>query len=203
VTPVTPLPAISARFARWAALATTVVIFEVWFLGMRGDLGTALPTPGFAFSFGFALVTATAAAVLALRLSVPGAAPGRWRRLIPMMVVVLWAGLLWQTARATGTAAGASGLEPIHFACVLRVIGIAALPSAGLLISVRNGFVIDRGWAATLALVAGAALAAGAVQLACPIDRAAHLFVSHLMPAIVLAALGPALARLAFPVGRS
>ena len=77
--------------------------------------------------------------------------------------------------------------EPWHVACCARAVGLAVLPLVALFVSARRGLVFDAGRATAMAAVAGAALAAGAVQWTCPIDRAAHLFVSHLLPMVGLA----------------
>src|SRR6185436_12607817 len=87
LTPVSPLPRVPMRAARWAALSVLSILTVTWFVGPRRDpLATA---PTFAMQVVVMGVMAAAGAVAALRLAVPGA-DRRQDRIWALAVLVLW-----------------------------------------------------------------------------------------------------------------
>jgi hypothetical protein len=143
--------------------------------------------------FGLALVASIGAGLAAIRLSVPGVNASWWGRWAP--VTVLAALAVW-LARAAGGPVSEIVREPLHAACIFRVIAIGVIPGGVLARTVWRGFPLHRMAATALTLVGGCALAVAAVQLVCPIDRPAHLLLSHVMPAAAIVALGAITARL-------
>ena len=189
--PVKRLPAVSVRMLRWLALAVAVsALAAVWIIGLRTDLSRAMAAPDVLGSMGLALLASTSAAFMALQLSVPGVVQSRWPRWLPMAVLTLLMVALVQMARASGAGVAVLFDEPVHAACVTRVIAMALVPTFLLMRSIRRGFALDHVWAVALATLGGSALAAVAVQLVCPIDRGAHLLVSHALPAVGLVIAG-------------
>jgi len=195
MSPVRRLPPVSVRTLRWLAFSVAVSALAVWIIGIRHDLSRAMTAPDVLWSLGLALVASTSAALLALRLSVPGTDQSRWVRWLPIMVVAAWVAMLLQLTRAAGVFASALWHEPFHAACVVRVVAIAVIPTLLLVRELRRGFALDATSAAALAALGGSAIAALAVQLVCPIDRAAHLLASHVVPVGVLMIAGAAAAR--------
>jgi len=188
--PVTRLPPMVVRLARWIAMALAAAAAGVWLIGAREDLWPALTTPSVFASVALTLVAAATAGAAALRLSVPGADQARYSRWVPIAATASWVAVLWTLSREAGVSTEALLREPFHLACGARVVALSLLPSLALVSGVRRGFALDRVWAAVLAVLAGSALAAGSVQLVCPIDRPAHLLVAHALPMLLLAALG-------------
>lgn len=189
-TPVMRLEPVSVRLLRWLVVAITATAGGVWLLGARHDLAMALGAPDVLTSLGIAALTAVSAGAVALALSVPGASESKWLHRLPAAAAVIWIAMLWQLSRMAGVSMGAMLREPLHIACGIRVIALAVIPTFALFRSVRRGFALDRVTAAAMAALGGAALAAAAVQMVCPIDRPAHILVAHLLPAAAIAVLG-------------
>lgn len=192
--PVHRLPGLGARMTRWLLLAMAVAAAGVWAIGLRPDLSHAVTASGALWSLGFAGLASASAALLALRLSVPGVDQTPWVRWMPMAIAGLWVATLIEMARDAGTAPVALLHEPFHGACVVRVAAISILPTLFLIRDIRRGLALDAASTAALAMLGGGALAAVAVQLVCPIDRPAHLLVSHLVPVLALVIAGGAAA---------
>lgn len=186
--PVPRLASLPVRLTQWLATAWAVTAVAMWLIGMRADLSRAITTPDVLVSLGLACLASVAAAGLALRLSVPGADQSAWVRWTPFTLAAIWLAVLVQ---ATAQPVSSLAAEPFHAACVIRIVALSFIPSLVLLRGVRQGFALDHGWAASLAILGGATLAAVAVQLLCPIDRPAHLLVSHALPALTLLAAVP------------
>jgi hypothetical protein len=194
--PVSVLPSVGARFARWLIGATIAAGLWVAVFGVRADALGALSAPPVFMPLVLALIASIGAGVAAIRLSVPGVNASWWGRWTPVAVLVVLAAVLVGLARAAGGAVSVIVREPLHAACVLRVIAIGIIPAALLARSVWRGFPLHRMAATALALLGGCGLAAAAVQLVCPIDRPAHLLLSHVMPVIALVTLGALTAKL-------
>lgn len=184
MTPVRPLPTLAARFGWWLALAAATATAAVWIIGARADLLAALARPAVQWSLLLALLTAVTGALASLRLSVPGLDRTPRARWLPIGAAAVWTGTLL-LASATGDTGDA-----VHIGCVCRVIAISAIPAVLLWRNVRSGFALDQAWAFALAMFGGSAVGALAVQLICPIDHAAHILVSHVVPAITLTIAG-------------
>lgn len=197
--PVQRLAPIWIRMLRWLAAALVTVGAAVWLIGLRADVSRAMATPAVWLSAGLAVATFGSAAAFALRLSVPGAGQPAWLRWLPIGIVAVWAAALVLLARGTGISWPALMHEPFHAACIFRVVAIAVLPTVFLAREVRRGFALRPVSATALAALGGSALAAMAVQLVCPIDRSAHLLVSHVMPMLGLVMVATTAARVAMP----
>ncbi|MBP8273577.1 MAG: DUF1109 family protein [Acidobacteria bacterium] len=195
MTPAPRLAPVSVRMARWLVVAGIATAVAIWIIGARADLSLAMAEPNVLVSLALAFLASASAAALSLRLSVPGAEQSAWMRWTPFVIVGVWVGALLQWSQSAGAPISSLVREPLHAACVLRVVALSLIPAAVLLRSARQGFVLDRGWTATLAVLAGSGLAALAVQLLCPIDRPAHLVMSHALPAIALLAAAPLAAK--------
>lgn len=184
--PVQRLPGVSVRMIRWLVAAVGLAAIAIWLFGLRSNLSAALATPDVLWSLGLAALASISAAVVSLRLSIPGAEPHQWLRWLPLVIVAAWAAILAAAAGVSGVPVSALIREPFHAACVVRVVGISLLPTLLLWRELRRGFALDAASAAALAALGGSALAALAVQLVCPIDREAHVLVSHVLPVVGL-----------------
>jgi len=182
---VKPLPSIDARAGRWIRIALISSVVLALAFGIRHDLNAAAGHPSFVLLGVLGLMVAVGASVSSLRLSVPGVASratGVW----PVGLLGLWIALLVVSALSGGASLAAMYHEPWHWACISRVSLLAVIPSGALWIAVGRGYVLDRGRSAFLSAIAGGAIAALALQFVCPVDRGAHLLVSHLVPVLVL-----------------
>lgn len=195
--PVQRLAPVSIRMIRWLAVALITSVVAVWFIGLRADMSHAMATRAVLLSLGLAIATFASAAVVALRLSVPGADQSvRWRWL-PVTTTAIWIAALVLWAGDTSGSWRALRHEPFHAACIFRVIAIAVIPTVLLVREVRRGFALDVVSATALAALGGSAVAAMAVQLVCPIDRPAHLLVSHVLPVLGIAVAAAAVSGVA------
>jgi hypothetical protein len=193
--PVNVLPSVSARFARWLIGATIASGLWVAVFGLRAGALDAVSAPPVLMPLVLALIASMGAGVAAIRLSVPGVNASWWGRWAPVAVLALLAGLLIALVPA-GQVGSALVREPFHAACILRVIAMSAIPAGMLAREIWRGFPLHRMAGATLAVLGGGGLAAAGVQLVCPIDRPAHLLVSHAVPVISLVAFTAIAARL-------
>lgn len=183
--PVDRLPSVAVRWTVWLACAAAATAIGVWVIGIRGDVASAAQLSA-AASLAGGLIAALCAAAAALHMSVPGSSAGRWLKWVPLIVI----GAAATTLAVFAERSGASLLaEPVHAACGLRILLLSALPSWLLFRELRRGLTLSPLWAASLASLGGTTLAAATVQLACPIDRPAHLLVAHLLSAVALAAM--------------
>lgn len=199
LTPVRRLPSVSVRMIQWLAAAALIAGGAVWLTGSRADLSHAIAAPGVLLSLGLALAASMTAALLALRLSVPGADRSAGLRFVPGAIVAVWVAALVLSARGAGAGWSALMQEPLHAACIGRVVAIAVVPVLLLAREVRRGFALDAVSATALAALGGSALAAMAVQLVCPIDRPAHLLTSHVLPMLAVVITATAVTRVAAP----
>jgi hypothetical protein len=184
--PVNVLPSVSVRFSRWLIGAAVTAGLWIAVFGLRPDASRALGAPPVLAPLVLALIASLGAGVAAIRLSVPGVNASWWGRWAPVAVLAALAGLLAAIVRPAGEAGSALLREPFHTACILRVIAMSAIPAVMLAREIWRGFPLHRMAGATLAVLGGGGLATAAVQLVCPIDRPAHLLVSHALPVISL-----------------
>ena len=189
--PVRRVPPVSLRLMRWAVAGVLITAVAVWAMGVRADISAALSVPDVLTTFCLTLLGSVSAAMVALRLSVPGV-ESRWTRWAPLGLMTLLVAVLVHLAREAGVSPLAIAHEPFHTACVARVAALALVPTWLLVHEIRRGFALDPASTTALAALGGSALAAVAVQLLCPIDRPAHLLVSHVLPALVLVVAGAA-----------
>lgn len=193
--PVRKLAPVSVRFTRWLAMSLVTAAAAAWLIGLRADVWHAVAAPTVLLSLGLAVAAFGSAAALALRLSIPGSNRSIGARALPGAIVAVWVGALALLARRAGLSWPGLMHEPFHTACVVRVVAIAVVPTILLARELRRGFALDAVSAAAFAALAGGALAAMTVQLICPIDRPAHLLVSHLLPVLGLVVAGALAAR--------
>lgn len=185
------LPPMADRGGRWVQLAFWPSLVLVLVFGVRRDLLDVLATPAFVLIGVLSLLVALGAMTSALSLSVPGEA-SPVTGVLSLGLLLLWIAVLVASALTSGASLAAIYHEPWHWACITRVSLLSVVPSLALWIAVRRGFVLDHGRSTFLSFIGGGAIAALALQFVCPVDRGAHLLVSHLVPVLVLS-MGAAL----------
>ena len=201
VTPVRPLPPPSRRAVSWLAVAVVVAAAAVAYFGARRDVMVRLSQPDYLWTALLALTTSVLAVIATLELSVPGAERTLQLRRLTLAVLALWAlTTVWAVVES------GQGLpfttDPHWPACFARVVLVSLVPAGVLFTMARRAAPLRLGWTAAFAAAAAASMAALAVQIACPVDSAGHVFLGHFVPVMVIAALGVAGRRvLARPAG--
>ena len=190
--PVSLLPPVKVRLARWTMLALSVTTALSVLIGVRSDVGVAVLDRAFEVEALLMLATALSAGATAFVLSVPGAESTPALRALPLLTAGAWiVQLAWLLARG-GETWSTVRLEPWHVACGARIALLAVAPAVASLMIVRRAAPLEYTWTSGLSVLGAVAFAALGVQFVCPIDRASHLFVSHALPVAALALLGAA-----------
>ncbi|MDP1568759.1 MAG: NrsF family protein [Vicinamibacterales bacterium] len=190
--PVTRLAPVPWRLAVWTACTVAAAVAAVWAFGARQDLAVALAAPAFQVKAALLILTAITAAAGALLLSVPGAertAAVRWLPLAVVAALVLWIAGELGAAAAAGTANWRIGAA---WGCAAEVMAVGFVPGAVLFVMVRRAAPLRAMWAGLLALMAMGAVGALGTSAICPSDRSMHVLVWHVLPLIVIGAVGAA-----------
>lgn len=187
--PVTPLLPLSVRLTLWMTVASAAAAGVAFGLGPRADLGAALTRGPYLVSGLLTLGSAVLGGWAALQSSVPGALRHAWMRWAPLALLAAWCVLIAAALVSAGAPFSRLAAEPWHAACVVNAMAAAAIPAVGLFVMVRRGLPLSPAWSAALAAVAALGFGAFGAQVICPIDRAAHLGLWHLIPVVSLAAL--------------
>jgi hypothetical protein len=187
--PVTRLAPAPRRLARRALEVAVSVGVGLLMFGMR-DLSGAGAEPGFGASLSLAVALVGFATWAAVLLAVPGEPLARAAMRFALMAALGWVvvpvGL--QLARPDGVRALVA--EPWHLACGARILAMA-LPIAWLALrGLTRGAPLEPTGAAAAATLGALGAAVLGIQLICPIGHLAHVVVSHVLPAGLLAALG-------------
>lgn len=187
--PVEPLDAPSVRLARWLSAAFVVAVLTVLIIGPRHDALSTFSQPIAIVLAAATLLTALSAAAVAFVMSVPGAERSAGYRALPVLTGAVWTLILVGRLVSGGDPLRRVAAFPIHWACVIEIVGFTLLAGWLLLSMLRRAAPLHQPWAAAFAALAAAALGAAAVQVVCPIDDPAHHLVAHLLPVALLSIL--------------
>lgn len=190
--PVTRLAPVPWRLAVWTVCTIAAAVVAVWGLGAREDLVAALAAPTFQVKSALLILTAFTAAAGALLLSVPGAdrtAAVRWLPLAIVAALVVWIAGELGAAAAAGTANWRVGAA---WGCAAEVVAVGFVPGAVLFVMVRRAAPLRAMWAGLLALTAMGAVGALGTSVICPSDRSMHVLVWHVLPLLLIGAVGAA-----------
>jgi hypothetical protein len=186
------LPSVTMRASRWMAAAATLTMLGVSLIGFRADLLMRIREVAFAREAALILAAGVLAAIAAFVLSVPGAERTGYQRLLPLPAVLAWVGALAERLAREGAPWAAVMTEPWHLACGAQILVLSLAPALAAFVMIRRAAPLQFGWTAFLSALAALAFATAGVQLACPIDPASHVLVSHALPLAVLTVLGAA-----------
>ena len=192
-TPVTPLASPAVRLGRWGAKMVVFAGAAVSALGPRQDLFDALRQPVYAARLMTTLSTAILAAAAAFVLSVPGAERSRVQRVLPWVALGGWAVLLAALLVSGGDPVARVLAFPVNWPCGYKILGFSLISGTALFVALRRAAPLERLWTASVAALAATAFGAVATQFVCPVDDPAHQLVGHVLPVIVLAAIGTAI----------
>jgi hypothetical protein len=170
----------------WIGVAFVSVVIGVVVYGLRSDASVAVPEPAFVLQAVIAVVVMVAAVAATLTLAIPGAERTLLTRWLPVVLTVAWIVLAGRDVAAAGHGFSDASHWPI---CALRLVSVALLPGLLLAGMLRRSAPVRWGWTAALAAAASAAAGAIAVPFSCTIVTSSHIFLGHVAPVGVLAAL--------------
>jgi hypothetical protein len=188
--PVTPLPSPLVRWGAWTLKAVVAAAIVTVLLGVRPELAVHLRDTRFVLAAAVTGILALTAAADAFLLSVPGAAPGRVARAIPLIAVIAWGGLLWTRMMAIGDPVAEIIATPRHPACVALILSISAIPGIWLFRMLRQAAPLETRWTGVCAALGALACGALGTQFVCPIDAPGHQLLWHFVPVVVLTLSG-------------
>jgi hypothetical protein len=185
--PVAVLARPGARFVAWWLVSIACALFAVMAFGPKPQLHEYLGQPEFVAIAILAGWTAALAAAASLVLAVPGA-----ERLPVLRSTAVALALAWLLIAIGATVRSGNGLAgaadwPI---CYIRVVAIGLIPTIVLFRMLRRAAPLRLMWTGTLALIAGLATGALAVQFICPVDNPAHSLLGHVGPVFSIALIG-------------
>ena len=185
--PVQPLKPPGRRALAWAASAVLLAGGAVLIFGARRDVLIRVTQWDFVWTIAAAGLVAALAAVSALILAIPGAQRPAALRVSVWSLLAAWGLVL--AALAVRDGLGIS--HDTHWrGCFVRVGTVGFVPAMILGLMVRRAAALRPRLAGLLAAVAAMAVATIAVQIACPVDNAAHSLAGHYAPVIVLGMAG-------------
>jgi hypothetical protein len=185
--PVTVLARPATRFVGWWLVSIACALAAVMVFGPKPQLREYLDQPEFVTIAIFALGTAALAAAASLVLAVPGAEKLPVLRSTAATVALVWIlAAIGAVVRSGNGLAGASDW-PI---CFVRVVAIGLIPTIVLFRMLRRAAPLRLMWTSALAVLAGLATGAMAIQFICPVDNPAHSLLGHAGPVVSLTLIG-------------
>ena len=201
-TPVGRLLPPERRALLWLALTTVYLAGAVLVIGLRPDIAEAVGDGRTLIETGAALATGILAAMAAFC----AACPGRpvWERAMPLPALVLWFGLLAESALEAWTGAPRQAVT-MHadFAGLLDLPLLGVPPTVLLLAMLRRGVPIVPVVTGGLAMLAVASLIAAALRFIHPEDASVMLLVWQFGPVVLLSLLGAVIGPRLLPWPRS
>ena len=191
--PVRRLQPLTVRLIGWVALAALSLAVVTMWMGARQDLGQVLWRSNFQFEAVMLILTAMSAAVGALTVSVPGRERRslvRWLPILGGAICILW--VVGELVFASVTGAP-TGRLTFAWPCVYKTTSVGLVPGIALFVLVRRAAPLHAAWAGLLAILATAAVGVLGANVICPIDRPLHLFLWHVAPLMLFAAIGAGL----------
>jgi hypothetical protein len=183
--PVRRLGSVERRTAIWAAFALSCAAAGAYLLGTRPDLPARLREPAYLAEAVLLLSVCALSARTALALAVPGAERSAAPGMLSVSGLLLWASLAGcDGLTGAGSAAWANG-----FPCIWRLVALAVLPAATLLLMLRKAAPLAPRWTGALAVLSAGSVAALGTRLICARDDVPHVLLWHCAPLIV-ASLG-------------
>ena len=179
-----------------AATVLSMMLFELVLGGAR--LSSRPPAHVIASALGWMAVTILSASVVLRR---GRTMLGRSRRALGLVALVLpillyvWL-VLWGLAYAD--VLDAPG-ERIGLRCLWRSLAMGALPLVAFLVARHRSDPLHPEWLGGALGAAAGAWAGFWITLWCPLGASAHLALGHLLPVLLLAAVGALAARLVLP----
>lgn len=185
--PVKPMPPMTRSLLIYLA-ASALVIFVFTKLGTAVDAPAVLPV----LLCATLLVTGAAGA---LGSAIPGRTSWWFAGAVVIAALAVWsADLALRLAATLPDSARAWGDSP-WVKCFGFTVAVSVLPSLVLIRLVRAGWPVQPRATTAMIFVSGASTAALTTTLECPSQAPLHVLLGHLLPVIVLAAIGVTAAR--------
>lgn len=188
--PVTPLAPPAVRWARWAGAMSALSAVGVLLLGPRADLAHALTQAPYAIRLIATLLAASLASVAAFAMSVPNADRSPAQQIIAYAAFLSWVFVLTVLLVSGGHASARLLAFPVNWPCSFKILGFSLVPAVTLFVLLRRAAPLQIVQNAGLAAVAATTVGAVATQFICPVDDPAHQLIGHVIPVIVLSAIG-------------
>lgn len=188
--PVTPLAPPARRWVRWAGTMIALSASGVLLLGPRPDLAHALTRFPYAFRLMTTILVAICASAVAFAMSVPDANRSAAPQILTYAAFASWTLVLAVLLVAGGHATARLLAFPVNWPCSYKIFGFSLMPAITLFALLRRAAPLQIVQNAGLAGLAATTLGAVATQLICPVDDPAHQLVGHVIPVIVLSAIG-------------
>ena len=189
VRPVRRLLNPAERGALWMAVAAVSVAAGLTYFGIRRDIRTIWFDVGFVTRALLLLATMWLAVVAAFRMAVPGAETRVFARYWPVAGLGVVLALLTAEVVVTAIVADVgSPLRAVH--CIQKVALVGLVPAVASILLVRRGWAAEPRWTLVLGMLASGAAGALTAEVSCPIHAPLHILLWHMLPVVVVAALG-------------
>jgi len=193
-TPIHRLRPPSTRLALWLAVSVPWVAVVVALMSLRPDLATKLGEPRWMVEQATALMTAAAAAMAAFCTGVPGRP--RWERLVPVLPLALWIGMLGAGCLRDWIRLGSQGLNlEQDWACLPGIVMVGFVPAIAMAVMLRRGAPLVPILSVGLGGLAAAALADFGLRLSHAQDAGLMVLVWQAGTVVLLTALSAAAGR--------
>lgn len=187
--PVRRIAGVGARTARLCSSTLALVLLMLAIHGVRADWSRKLAEAPFLREQVALLGLFVAGAYGALHLTVPGKPGARLAKVVPVLVLATWVGLVL-ARHSPHEALGAPGLK-----CVARMLGLAALPSVALAGALRRAPPLELDSVALFGPWSACALAMFGTQWLCVRENPLHVLVWHSAPVALSGLIGWAIHR--------
>lgn len=178
------------RYLKWVIVSLLCVLTGVSLVGVREDWMSIFKNPLLFSQSILILIGALFSSALAVLLSVPST---QNNKILPYMMPVPF--LLWAVVLFFEMNSQPSFHPGVGMGCAGDVFAFGVIPGIFLFVIVRQGATLRRRRSSFFAFTAAAALGALGTQFSCHQNDAAHLFVWHFLPILVIGVLGMLLAR--------
>ncbi|WP_027389468.1 NrsF family protein [Chrysiogenes arsenatis] len=193
-----PLPSPAKTITYWVGGLGLYFLVLIFWHGARPDLAEKLQQTLFWGELTIMLAITTSALWVAGWLALPDGVDSRWKRLLPLLPLILLAGTLLYATTAPDALSLSECLRNHHFDCLARVLLYAILPALWMTVAIRRGAPTKPRWAG--AMIGLAATSGGYILLRITeaSDDPTQLIVWHFFPVILLTLLGGAFGRSLF-----
>jgi len=184
---VKPLASPGIRFLGFSAVAIASAAIALAVFGPRRHLDHVIGQPDFIAGALLVVAVSSIAVMASLILAVPGAERSSSLRVSAFTLVAVWS-----TASVAAVLRAGHGVTDASdwYVCFVRVIAIGLVPAWLVFGMLRRAAPLDHRSASALAALGATAIGSAAIQFICPLDVPAHTALGHVVPALVMGAVG-------------
>jgi hypothetical protein len=188
--PVKRLPPVYQRCLCWLASALLCLGVGVALMGLRSDFAEKWMEFSFALQAALTLLVASLSAIGAFTLSVPSENKSALTRVAPLVALVCWLIYLLVSLITSSRAKLSTGSGLV---CAQDILILALPPAAMLFIMIHRAAPLMIKWTDVLISLSVAAFGALGTQLICRNDDLLHMMLWHVIPVLMIGALGAVL----------